>query len=561
MSESASALESHRAGQDEVASALAANEEAAKASEAELAAKTAAVAGLEADLASQRQASKDLEADLAAQREAAQRFEADIAAQRGQTTQLESDLAAERQAAKRLEEELAGGNRAVSRLESKLSASDETAAALRAELAEAKAARAAAEAAVPIEVGDRDPFALRMAAVGAEREVDYRDDLTEISGVGPKMSSMLEENGLRTFYQVALLDDRAVDALEARVEAFPGRIRRDDWVPQAAGLHLKHHGEDLSKRVTIEPSPERKALAAAGHADFFEARLAAVAAERDLGYEDELTEISGVGPKMRSLLQENGLRTFYQVALLDDASVDDLESRIDTFPGRVRRDDWVPQAGVLHHQHHNEDLGSRVTIPWYNGISPGRNAGLDARLAEVNGSRQTQYRDDLRTIDGVDKATATKLNDVGITTYYQLAMLDDSSVDELDGRLGVKAGRVRNQNWVPQAAQRHFESHDEALYELVQVEGVYTDDFARQMAENARGRKFNYVDDLKLISGVGPKMEKLLHSAGLTTFLQVSLLKGPGIGALNDRLEFFPGRIERDDWVGQAAKLHTLHRA
>ena len=54
-------------------------------------------------------------------------------------------------------------------------------------------------------------------------------------------------------------------------------------------------------------------------------------------------------------------------------------------------------------------------------------------------------------------------------------------------------------------------------------------------------------------------MEKLLNSNGLKTFLQVSLLDDAGVSALNDRLEFFPGRILRDDWVGQAGSLHSEH--
>ncbi len=424
--------------------------------------------------------------------------------------------------------------------------------------AEAEAAQAAAEAAMPIEIGDNDAFALRMSALGSDRDLGYSDDLKEIKGVGPKMEEMLHSNGLKTFYQVALLDQGAVNALEARIEAFPGRIRRDDWVPQAAGLHLDHHGEDLLGQVTIEPSPERQAMLEAGHADFFEARLAAVAAGRQLDYTDDLKEIKGVGPKLEGVLHDNGLRTFYQVALLDDASVDDLEDRIDTFPGRVRRDDWVPQAGQLHGVHHAEDIVDQVTIPWYRGIGPGGNQGLDARLRAINAARSADRPDDLKPIKGVGKKISDALAEENITTFYQLALLDDSSVDELEGRLGVKEGRIRNENWVPQAAQLHFETRNEEIYDLVEIESVYADDFDRQMMENARGRKFNYKDDLKLISGVGPKMEKMLNGAGLTTFLQVSLLKGPGIEALNDRLEFFPGRIERDDWVGQAAKLHTF---
>ncbi len=63
-------------------------------------------------------------------------------------------------------------------------------------------------------------------------------------------------------------------------------------------------------------------------------------------------------------------------------------------------------------------------------------------------------------------------------------------------------------------------------------------------------------DDLKLISGVGPFIEKKLNAIGIYTFEQVSQFDNDLVQVVNDAIEFFPGRILRDDWVGQAAKLH-----
>lgn len=62
-------------------------------------------------------------------------------------------------------------------------------------------------------------------------------------------------------------------------------------------------------------------------------------------------------------------------------------------------------------------------------------------------------------------------------------------------------------------------------------------------------------DDLKLISGVGPVFEKTLNSIGVYTFEQVSRFDKESIQAVEDLIQKFPGRIERDDWVGQANKL------
>ncbi|MDO7608052.1 MAG: NADH-quinone oxidoreductase subunit E [Loktanella sp.] len=61
-------------------------------------------------------------------------------------------------------------------------------------------------------------------------------------------------------------------------------------------------------------------------------------------------------------------------------------------------------------------------------------------------------------------------------------------------------------------------------------------------------------DDLKLISGVGPKLEGVLNELGFWHFDQISKWTPEEIAWVDSRLKF-KGRIERDDWVSQATKL------
>ena len=61
-------------------------------------------------------------------------------------------------------------------------------------------------------------------------------------------------------------------------------------------------------------------------------------------------------------------------------------------------------------------------------------------------------------------------------------------------------------------------------------------------------------DDLKKISGVGPKLEGLLHENGVFHFDQVAAWTAEEIAYMDDKLSF-KGRIERDNWIEQAAKL------
>jgi len=61
-------------------------------------------------------------------------------------------------------------------------------------------------------------------------------------------------------------------------------------------------------------------------------------------------------------------------------------------------------------------------------------------------------------------------------------------------------------------------------------------------------------DNLKLISGVGPKLEQTLNELGFWHFDQIAKWTGDEIAWVDSRLKF-KGRIERDDWMAQASIL------
>lgn len=68
------------------------------------------------------------------------------------------------------------------------------------------------------------------------------------------------------------------------------------------------------------------------------------------------------------------------------------------------------------------------------------------------------------------------------------------------------------------------------------------------------GPRGGKADDLTRISGVGPVNEKRLHDLGVFHFDQVAAWSAAEIAWVDEYLTFH-GRIEREDWVGQAKKL------
>ena len=70
-------------------------------------------------------------------------------------------------------------------------------------------------------------------------------------------------------------------------------------------------------------------------------------------------------------------------------------------------------------------------------------------------------------------------------------------------------------------------------------------------------------DDLQRISGIGPSIEKTLHELGIYHFRQIAQFTPDNVAWIDQRLRF-RGRVEREDWIGQARRLaagETVDRA
>jgi large subunit ribosomal protein L21 len=70
----------------------------------------------------------------------------------------------------------------------------------------------------------------------------------------------------------------------------------------------------------------------------------------------------------------------------------------------------------------------------------------------------------------------------------------------------------------------------------------------------AKAAKAEIVDDISLISGVGPVLKEKLTEAGYATLTSISKLKKADIARLDEELGL-GGRIEREEWVAQAKEL------
>jgi predicted flap endonuclease-1-like 5' DNA nuclease len=69
----------------------------------------------------------------------------------------------------------------------------------------------------------------------AEPYVAQIDDLTRLTGIGPKLAAALADRGITTFAQLAAWTEENATAFDAEL-SLKGRVARDAWVAQARRL-------------------------------------------------------------------------------------------------------------------------------------------------------------------------------------------------------------------------------------------------------------------------------------------------------------------------------------
>ena len=143
-----------------------------------------------------------------------------------------------------------------------------------------------------------------------------------------------------------------------------------------------------------------------------------------------------------------------------------------------------------------------------------------------------------------------------------------------DGTIAERARIIRSLETETAVLRRAIVSQDAALTHLADLAAdrrSLFDELAAARGETARYRQLvvdlennapppffgtGAPDDLKLIVGVGPVLERMLQQLGVATYRQIARWSERDIDDIDAKLPEFPGRIRRDAWVTQARELH-----
>jgi predicted flap endonuclease-1-like 5' DNA nuclease/uncharacterized membrane protein len=175
---------------------------------------------------------------------------------------------------------------------------------------EAAAAEAADDAAVAEAAAPEAPVEAEAPAAAPAVAPAAADDLTQLAGIGPKGAAALTAAGITTYADLAQSNEPQIrHALYQAGMLPPGNV--SSW-PMQAEYAAKGDWQGLMKRN--QKTKTEKAPAAA-----------AAAAPEPAAAPDDLTQLSGIGPRIASILSRGGVTTYSQ---LEQMSPDELREII-----------------------------------------------------------------------------------------------------------------------------------------------------------------------------------------------------------------------------------------
>jgi predicted flap endonuclease-1-like 5' DNA nuclease len=262
----------------------------------------------------------------------------------------------------------------------------------------------------------------------------------------------------------------------------------------------------------------------------------------DASEKDDLSMISGIGPFIEERLHALDIYTFRQISKFSALDIKMISDSILFFSGRIERDEWVAQAREL-----VRDEKQRMES--LKRIKARKNSIYYDRI----GIARKEEADDLTVISGIGGWIKEKLNALSIYTFRQIGNFNEEDVHSVTEAIEYFPGRIERDEWILQAQElNRIAGKKSELLERIRErkDRIYFDRLGI-------AKKFE-ADNLTLINGIGLWIEERLNILEIYSFDQISKLSSKDVETITEILEIFPGRIQRDNWIGQAQELAKI---
>ncbi|MDB3858536.1 putative Ig domain-containing protein, partial [Candidatus Poseidonia sp.] len=465
------------------------------------------------------------------------------------------------------------------------------------------------------------------------------DDLQVIKGIGPYSEEKLNALGIFTYEQLAHFDRNTEEEVNDAIEHYKGRIRRDEWVKQAQaiiGAEVKAEEEALKAaeeerlKAEAEAKAEEEAIAAAAAAAKAEADAKkaeekaakdakaaeekaakdakkaeekaakdAKAAEEKAAKEAEKKAKAEADKKAKeeAATAVAAKKAKEEAAAEKEAKEAEKKAKADAAAAKKAEEKAAKDAKAAEEKAAKDakkaeekavkDAKAEADKKAKEEAAAKKKAEAESKKSEpvtkevkkkaelkrvqersksidfgVLGKAKASDKDDLQVMKGIGPFIEEKLNALGIYTYLQVSKMTSKLETDVNEAIEFFPGRVKRDQWVAQAKillGEDVKLDEKALKQAEELERISKKaesiDFATLGIASASDK-----DSLQTIKGIGPFIEEKLYALGIFTFEQVSKMTAKIEEEVNVAIEFFPGRVKRDEWAKQAKELHKAKK-
>ena len=323
------------------------------------------------------------------------------------------------------------------------------------------------------------------AGVGAPAGTD-KDDLKVIEGIGTNVAEVLNKAGIDNFEELSAKSPQDLrEILDKEGDRFenldPTSWPKQAWLATSGRwAELTRLQDELIGGLYVGPIGKPK-----GSSDFM--------------------RLSGITPRVEGLLHSEGIDSFEALANTDEAKLRSMLKAAGSPYDEMDPSTWAGQARLA------ADGKWEELENMQDNLVAGAFGSGTVGESTATAPAPSEELDDLREIEGIGRSAAKALNDAGIHTFEQLSAKSPEELRDILSAHGDKFAGLDPGSWPRQAAIAASGSWDEldSLQEEL-TSGTY------------EGPSFTFKNDLKVIEGIGRRVEPVLNKAGIHSYEDLS---------------------------------------
>ncbi|MBT5618016.1 MAG: hypothetical protein HOJ71_02980, partial [Euryarchaeota archaeon] len=386
--------------------------------------------------------------------------------------------------------------------------------------------------------------------------------------------------GIFTFAQLAKFDRDTEDNVNEAIEHYPGRVHRDEWVKQARGMIEAEAEANEAALKAAEQERLKAEQEAQAEEDRIKAEAEAEEAEKQAAKEakaqaDADAKAAKNAEKEAKDAEKQAAKEAKAQADAEAKAAKDAEKEAKDAEKQAAKEakaqaDAEAKAQADAEAKAAEEKAAKAAAAAKKAKPASKEVKKKEELKRVQersetidfailGTAKASDKDDLQVMKGIGPFIEEKLNALGIYTYLQVSKMTSKLETDVNEAIEFFPGRVKRDQWVNQAKillGEDVKLDEKALKQAEDLERISKNaesiDFATLGVASASEK-----DSLQTIKGIGPFIEEKLNALGIFTFEQVGNMTSEIEEQVNKAIEFFPGRVKRDEWAKQARELHS----